>query len=194
MKRALNVVHVRRPVALIAGFLYFVVGAHVPPASAADDLVTIADGANSCAALNGSKIASSVFALPTGEATISEAVLIGPDEVAGLPKYCRVRGSIGAASLADPPILFQVNLPNQWNLKTVLYGGSGLNGVVVQATDQFKAGGGSVRPALARYYVTYGSDSGHQTPGNSFYNNAQATANYSHEAVKRSKEIGRAHV
>ena len=36
--------------------------------------------------------------------------------------------------------------------------------------------------------------SGHQTPGSSFYENAQAAANYSHEAVKRSKDLTTAFV
>jgi hypothetical protein len=49
-------------------------------------------------------------------------------------------------------------------------------------------------PALARGYVTYGSDSGHQTPGDSFYQNAQAAANYGHEAVKRTKDLTTAFV
>lgn len=146
----------------------------------------MADGAKACAALAGAKVPPSAFALPTGEATVKEAVLTAP--TAAMPEYCRVRGAIAAAAAGDPPILFQVNLPSVWNLKTVQYGGGGYNGVLVEATGPFK-GGTLAEPALARGYVTYGSDAGHQTPGADFYDNAQATANYSHEAVKRSKDL-----
>ena len=71
--------------------------------------------------------------------------------------------------------------------------GSGLNGVLIEATGAFRGGDG-LTPALARGYVTYGSDSGHQTPGDSFYQHAQAAANYSHEAVKRTKDLTTAFV
>ena len=150
------------------------------------DARTVADSAKACAALAGAKVPSSAFALPTGEATLSEAVLTAP--TGAMPEFCRVRGAIMAAAAGDPPILFQVNLPSRWNQKTVQYGGGGYNGVVVEATGPFR-GGALAQPALARGYVTYGSDSGHQTPGATFYDNVQATANYSHEAVKRSKDL-----
>lgn len=148
--------------------------------------VTIGNGAQACEALVSTQVMSSAFALPTGVATIREATRVA--STATMPEYCRVRGAIAAVASEDPPILFQVNLPSRWNLKTVQYGGGGYNGVVVDATGPFK-GGALAEPALARGYVTYGSDSGHQTPGDSFYNNPQATANYSHEAVKRAKDL-----
>jgi len=148
----------------------------------------VADPASACAALKGTKAPPSTFALPTGEASVSEAVLIAAN--GAVPEYCRLRGTIAAVAASDPPILFQVNLPSRWNLKTVQYGGGGYNGVVVEATGPFK-GGALALPALAQGYVTYGSDSGHQTPGASFYDNVQATANYSHEAIKRTLDLTR---
>lgn len=167
-------------------FLAAATAATAAPASGSKETATVDDSAKACGALAGAKIPASAFALPTGEAIIREAVLTA--SAAAMPEYCRVRGAIAAAAASDPPILFQVNLPSRWNLKTVQYGGGGYNGVVVEATGPFR-GGALAEPALARGYVTYGSDSGHQTPGATFYDNAQATANYSHEAVKRSKDL-----
>jgi hypothetical protein len=116
-----------------------------------------------------------------------------PDSTTSTPEYCRVRATIAAAQASDPSILYQVNLPSRWNFKTLLHGGGGLNGVLIEATGAFRGGDG-LTPALARGYVTYGSDSGHQTPGDSFYQNAQAAANYGHEAVKRTKDLTTAFV
>ena len=155
-------------------------------AKAADGDMRVDDAARRCAALGAMKVPASAFALPIGSAVVTEALLIAPDSTT--PEYCRVRATIAAAQTSDPSILYQVNLPSRWNFKTVLYGGSGLNGVLVEATGAFKGGDG-LTSALARGYVTYGSDSGHQTPGDSFYQNAQAAANYSHEAVKRTKDL-----
>lgn len=153
----------------------------------------IADAPSRCAALAGAVIPASAFDLPTGAASLTETVLIEADAASGMPAYCRVRGAIAAVQPGDPSILFQVNLPTSWNLKSVQYGGGGLNGVVIQATGPFAGGrGGDVAPALARGYVTYGSDSGHQGADASFYGNAQAFANYSHEAVKRSFDLASA--
>jgi feruloyl esterase len=162
-------------------------------AKAADADMLVDDAARRCAGLGAMKAPASAFALPTGSAVVTEALLIAPDSTTAAPEYCRVRATIAAAQASDPSILYQVNLPTRWNFKTVLYGGGGLNGVLIEATGAFKAGDG-LTSALARGYVTYGSDSGHQTPGNSFYENAQATANYSHEAVKRTKDLTTAFV
>jgi hypothetical protein len=163
------------------------------PANAADADMQVEDAARRCAALGAMKVPASAFALPTGSATVTEALLIAPESTNPTPEYCRVRATIAAAQASDPSMLYQVNLPGRWNFKTLLYGGSGLNGVLVEATGAFRGGDG-LTPALARGYVTYGSDSGHQTLGDSFYQNAQAAANYSHEAVKRTKDLTTAFV
>ncbi len=155
-------------------------------ANAADADMRVDDAARRCVALGAMKVPAGAFALPIGSAIVTEALLIAPDSTT--PEYCRVRATIAAAQASDPSILYQVNLPSRWNFKTVLYGGGGLNGVLVEATGAFKGGDG-LTPPLARGYATYGSDSGHQTPGDSFYQNAQAAANYSHEAVKRTKDL-----
>lgn len=156
------------------------------------ETIVVEDAERRCAGLASVEVPAGAFALPTGAARISEATLVPAGGPGGLPEFCRVRGAIASAGAGDPPILFQVNLPSAWNRKTVQFGGGGLNGVVIQATGAFAGGGASVTPALARGYVTYGSDSGHQDPGRDFFANRQAFANYGHEAVKRSKDLATA--
>lgn len=142
-----------------------------------------------CAALRELAVPASSFALPTGGASVTEALFVPADPATHRPEYCRVRGVITAAHASDPPILYQVNLPIQWNLKTVHYGGGGLNGVLIEATGPFAGGGGPVPPALSDGYVTYGSDSGHQSPDRAFLSNPQAFANYAYEAIKRVHDL-----
>lgn len=170
---------------VFGGILSFSGAAAAPPDHSKGSVVT-GNVMKTCVSFVDTKVMPNAFDLPTGVATIREAVLVSA--TANMPEYCRVRGAIAAAATEDPSISFQVNLPSRWNLKTVQYGGGGYNGILIEATGPFKGGALAV-PALARGYVTYGSDSGHQTPGDSFYGNQQATTNYSHEAVKRSKDL-----
>lgn len=172
---------IRRRILTLAGLAAALLASGAARAAEAPD-----PGAR-CAALAGVTVPASAFELPTGTASLREAVLMPASDA--LPEFCRVRGAISGAKAGDLPILFQVNLPTRWNAKTVQYGGGGLNGVVIEATGPFTGGGGAVTPALARGYVTYGGDSGHQEPGRAFYDNPQALANYAHEAVKRTHDL-----
>ena len=81
-------------------------------------------------------------------------------ETANAPAYCRVDGVIDPVdtSATARPINFGVALPARWNRRSVQMGGGGMNGTVPGLT-----GGGPGSPSLlARGFVTYGSDSGHQ--------------------------------
>ena len=49
------------------------------------------------------------------------------------PAHCRVLGRIAPTDPKAPPIRFQLNLPLQWNGRTVQYGGGGFNGMVITA-------------------------------------------------------------
>lgn len=142
-----------------------------------------------CEALAQVRVPAGVFALPTGGAVIREAVELEAKSAGRRTAYCRVRGAILAANPEDPDILFQMNLPRDWNRKTVQFGGGGLNGVVIEATGAFAGAGEAVPSALSRGYMTYGGDSGHQGEGRDFYDNPQAFANYAHEAVKRTRDL-----
>ncbi len=156
-------------------------------AKTSEDRIAVADPGSRCPALAGYQIPSSAFGLPTGNAVITQADLIHQRGIIG--SYCRLKGQIAAANSADPAIGFQVNLPTEWNQKTVQYGGGGTNGFVVKGTGYFAGGGKNVPPALSRGYVTYGSDSGHQGQGLEFIANATAFENYSYAAVKRTKDL-----
>ena len=48
-----------------------------------------------------------------------------------MPQHCKVLGRIAPVDPKAPPILFQVNLPTQWNGRSVQYGGGGFNGVLI---------------------------------------------------------------
>src|SRR6266702_1847014 len=47
------------------------------------------------------------------------------------PGFCKVLGHIDPADPKAPPIKFQVNLPVEWNGRSVQYGGGGFNGVLI---------------------------------------------------------------
>ena len=134
------------------------------------------------------KVSASAFAQETGGALVTQALVVPGDAAAGMPEYCKVTGSIDAAKAGDLPILFQVNLPIEWNRKTVQFGGAGSNGVVITGTGNV-VNAGSAKTPLARGYATFGSDSGHAGPGREFYLNAQARANYGNESVKKTRDL-----
>ena len=83
------------------------------------------------------------------------------------PQYCKVLGRIAPVDPKAPPILFQVNLPTQWNGRSVQYGGGGFNGVLITGLSAGAGRAASTQPSpLAQGYVTVGTDSGHQNqPG-----------------------------
>jgi feruloyl esterase len=77
------------------------------------------------------------------------------------PAYCRVDGVIEPVDAAPTarPINFAVVLPAQWSRRAAQLGGGGMNGTIPNLTG----GAGPGSPSLlARGFVTYGSDSGHQ--------------------------------
>ena len=95
--------------------------------------VSIADAAARCSALAGTTVPVSAFALATSGATLAAASVVPADAASGTGEYCKVTGQVNAVQTADPPIKFQVNLPSQWNTKSLQFGGGGFNGTVVTA-------------------------------------------------------------
>src|SRR5258706_15027165 len=94
------------------------------------------DAKAGCATL-ASAIDASMIGLPSSGATIDSAALVAPSALAvleraptpaatitpGAPEYCKVLGRIAPVDPNAPPILFEVNLPTQWNGRSVQYGG-----------------------------------------------------------------------
>src|SRR4051794_38984622 len=55
------------------------------------------------------------------------------------PEFCKVFGQIAPLDPNAPPIKFQVNLPIEWNGRSLQYGGGGFNGLLMS--------GGALPPA-----------------------------------------------
>jgi len=167
------------------------------------------DPATACAALVQPVSAASI-GLPTSGATIDSATLTPatnaaaianppfsptPPEmiVPALPEHCRVLGQIAAVDPQAPPIKFQINLPSDWNGRSVQYGGGGFNGVLITGLAMPPAARPDRPHPLARGYATYGTDSGHQNAPNvplqAFALNDEALVNFSHASYKKVRDV-----
>jgi hypothetical protein len=117
--------------------------------------------------------------LPTGGATIESAELKQPTPltlaelpfkplpsflavVPAAPEYCKVVGATAPVDPKAPPIRFQMNLPTQWNGSSVQFGGGGFNGTLITGLGLPPLTPSDRPSPLARGFVTYGTDSGHQ--------------------------------
>jgi Tannase and feruloyl esterase len=176
------------PAALAAALLVLTFGASVLAAQAAP-----AAPPNRCAALAGTKIPARMIGLPTTGATIASAKV---EKIAGGDKtMCVVLGAIAPVHRGSPSIDFEVNLPADWNGKAIQAGGGGYDGNLVDGLHL------SFLPPsdnpLAKGYVTFGSDSGHQGTGNrfattgdaSFAMNAEALANFGGDQLKKVHDV-----
>lgn len=156
----------------------------LPPVVAAQVVV--------CADLVGKMVPASAIALPTGGAAVTSATVVKATDTGNTNgEYCKVIGKIapGTTALAGTPdINFQLNLPADWNGKTVHMGGGGYNGTIVTATGPVSFAPG-VAP-LSQGYATFGSDSGHV--GNSatadFALNEAAIDNFGYQHLKKTKD------
>ena len=108
------------------------------------------------------------------------------------PEFCKVLGQIAPADPNAPPIKFQVNLPVEWNGRSLQYGGGGFNGVLVTGLALPPAYPFGAPSPLARGFVTYGTDSGHETkpgePPQVFALNDEAFENFAHRSYKRVRD------
>lgn len=150
--------------------------------------------ADACAALDGLAIPASAIGLATTGATITAAELVranARDNANG--EFCKVTGNIHPVTYNAPDIEFQVNLPSNWNGKSLQLGGGGFNGRVVTGLDHYAKQPASEPTPLARGYVTLGSDSGHKArlPGfdGSFFLYEEALRNYGHEQIKKTHDV-----
>ena len=174
----------------VAAAAIFAIAAAAGPAPAAAQPAA-------CEALAGQAIPVAAIGLPTGGASLTEAhrVPAGPSPVAGnapLPAYCHVRGRIAPADVAAPPILFQLNMPEDWNGKAVQYGGGGFNGVLITGLAQLRENSPDDPHPLARGFATFGTDSGHQNaPGveiQAFALDDEALENFAHAAYPKVRD------
>lgn len=144
-----------------------------------------------CTALAGTRLPATRVGLPTRGASIT-AVDVKDSPATGA--YCQVLGEIHPVDPAAPPIRFQVNLPQAWNNRSMLFGGGGYNGTLVTGLAQVPAGPVDAATPLRQGYVTYGSDSGHQAgPATSrdgrFLVNDEALRNFAGDALKKTHDV-----
>ncbi len=169
--------------------------------------LTGSDAKVGCAALAGTTIAPAQIGLPSGAATIDTATWTaaapmavaerGPTPAATItpatPDFCKVIGKIAPLDPKAPAIVFQVNLPAQWNGRSVQYGGGGFNGVLITALGLVPAAPFDKPAPLAQGYVTVGTDSGHQNqpgqPPQVFALNDEALANFAHASYKKVRDV-----
>lgn len=150
-----------------------------------------------CATLPNSTIPSSAIGLPTANATITSAIFVRADDQGNSNgEYCKVLGAIHPVDKTAPDIKFEVDLPTNWNSKSVHFGGGGDDGSIPNTTA-FAATAfvpieqPGVLPPLARGFVTYGSDSGHagDFASGEFGANDEALENYAGGHVKKVHDV-----
>jgi feruloyl esterase len=161
-----------------------------------------------CDGLAGKVIPAGLIGLPSGDATIDQATLVAATDLAmrpqraptpagsilpAKPRRCEVKGHIAPRDPNAPPIRFQVNLPTEWNGRSVQYGGGGFNGTVISGEDLLPAARYDQPAPLALGYVTYGTDSGHEdrrgVPPQAFALNDEALENFAYASYKKVRDV-----
>jgi feruloyl esterase len=170
----------------------------VSPASAAG---FVGDASSTCHGLAGlapeGVRVDSAEMQPASTLAVSERAATPSGRIAPAnPAFCKVLGHIEPADPKAPPILFQVNLPSDWNGRTLQYGGGGFNGTLITGLALPPAYPYDKPAPLARGFVTYGTDSGHETksgePPQLFALNDEAFENFSHKSYKKVRDAARA--
>ena len=164
------------------------------------------DAASACSGM-AQPIPATSIGIKSGPAAVDSATLIvaAPMAVAEkrptpaaritpvTPAFCKVLGHIDPIDPTAPPINFQINLPVDWNGRSVQYGGGGFNGVLVTALGLPPGFPFDRASPLAQGYVTYGTDSGHTNkPGEepqTFAANDEAFQNFAHKSYKKVRDV-----
>ena len=164
------------------------------------------DAASACGGL-AQPIPATAIGIKSGPAAVDSATLIqaapiavaemGPTPAARItpaaPAYCKVLGHIDPIDSKAPPINFEINLPVDWNGRSVQYGGGGFNGVLTTGLGLPPAHPFDKPSPLAQGYVTYGTDSGHANkPGEepqAFAANDEAFQNFAHRSYKKVRDV-----
>ncbi len=146
--------------------------------------------AQDCARVANLRIAADAITLPTGGAEVTAVTPVQDANGA----YCRVMGAIRPVDPAAPSILFQANLPANWNGKALQFGGGGYNGRIPNTTGLETHGLAGTPTPLARGFLTFASDSGHQAQSAddaSFALNAEALHNFGYQHVRKTLDAVR---
>jgi len=121
---------------------------------------TIAEGECTTSKL-GTAIPATAIGEPVGAVTLSAPRWVAATDA--LPARCEIDGRMAPAKPDDHAraINFRVWLPMAWNHRAAQQGGGGMNGSIPDLTGRAYPIGGKSPAQLG--FVTYGSDSGHQT-------------------------------
>ncbi|WP_409190904.1 tannase/feruloyl esterase family alpha/beta hydrolase [Bradyrhizobium sp. RDM4] len=158
---------------------------------------TLADDADTvCKGLVGGtdavKIDSAALQAPSALAVAERGPTPSGRVTPANPSFCKVLGHIEPADPKAPPIKIQVNLPLEWNGRSLQYGGGGFNGVLITGLSLPPAYPFDKPSPLARGFVTYGTDSGHESkpgePPQLFALNDEAFENFAHRAYKKVRD------
>jgi hypothetical protein len=154
------------------------------PATTCSDLIRPAD--------NAVRIDSAAIVAPAPLAVAERGPTPSARVTPANPEFCKVLGQIAPSDPKAPPIKFQVNLPVEWNGRSLQYGGGGFNGVLITGLALPPAYPFGTPSPLARGFVTYGTDSGHETkpgePPQVFALNDEAFENFSYRSYKRVRD------
>jgi pimeloyl-ACP methyl ester carboxylesterase len=157
--------------------------------------------AESCRTLVHVSIPVSRISLPTRGASIASAELESPE---GGRMVCVVKGAIAPLDPKAPVINFQINMPLKWNGRAVHEGGGGYDGGLVDGRFFLYLPGVAPITRLAlpfpvvdivpQRYVTFGSDSGHQSDGTiatmaAFAANEEALENFGGAQLKKVHDV-----
>src|SRR5436190_18513642 len=135
--------------------------AAAPAPSRFTDAPIVISQAECTAAKIGGSIPVSAIGEPVSGVTLSEPRWV--PAAAPLPARCEVDGRMTPIDTLPTarPINFRVWLPAEWNRRVVQQGGGGMNGVIPDLRGAAYAIDG--RTPAQWGFVTYGSDSGHQS-------------------------------
>src|SRR6266700_3613853 len=158
------------------------------------------DAALACGGLAGSldavRIDSATLQTPSQLAVSERAPTPAARIAPANPAFCKVLGHIEPTDPKAPPIKFEVNLPVEWNGRSVQYGGGGVNCTLITGLGLPPAYPFDKPSPLARGFVTYGTDSGHESkpgePPQTFALNAEAFENFAHRSYKKVRDAARA--
>src|SRR3954447_14758075 len=147
-----------------------------------------------CAELAGVQIPARAISLPTRGGRVEAASLV--TEVVGgeTVAYCRVDAALSPIDPSAPDIRLRIGMPVAWNRKAIMFGGGGYNGTIPNITQNVPFAGSGQRTPLARGYVTFASDSGHQAGpagslDGSFGMNDEALRNFAAgDALKKTRD------
>jgi hypothetical protein len=166
-------------------------------ACSAQATTIVGDAAATCGGLAGPaqqsvQIDSATLQAPTplsvSERAPTPAARISPAN----PAFCKLLGHIDPTDPKAPPIKFEVNLPVEWNDRSLQYGGGGFNGVLITGLGLPPAHPYDKPSPLAQGFVTYGTDSGHESrlgePPQLFALNDEAFENFSYRSYKRVRD------